>query len=314
MNNASAVPIILIIFNRPETTRIVFERIRAIKPRTLIVIADGPRHERPGETEICKMVRSIVEKIDWSCELLKNYSATNIGCGIRVAGGIDWAFQMVDQAIILEDDCLPDLSFFRFCSELLERYRDDDRVTQISGSNFLFGRRLISDSYYFSRYPIPCWGWATWRRAWGHFDMKMKNWTEDREECLKRFKDDREKAFWSKSWDEVCSGKVDNWDPQWAFNCLQNNALSIVPAVNLVQNVGFGRAATHTRSRSAALRPAVQQIGYPLRHPLRVGQHSRADQYTAGILFHKRSPTRRVAAVIRRRWLAVVSRLRARAV
>ena len=168
-------PVVLIVFNRPEVTKIVFERIRQARPGLLMLVADGPRERRQGEPDACRQVRQIVEHVDWPCEVLKNYSDTNMGCGARVASGIDWVFQHVEQAVILEDDCLPDPTFFRFCEELLDRYRYEERVMQISGSNFLFGRRAVEVSYYFSRYPL-CWGWATWRRAWRHFDFNMQTW------------------------------------------------------------------------------------------------------------------------------------------
>ena len=137
----------LIVFNRPEVTKIVFERIRQATPGRLMVIADGPREGRQGEADACLRVRQIVEHVDWPCEVLKNYSAANMGCGARVASGIDWVFQHVEQAIILEDDCLPDPTFFRFCEGLLERYRDEERVMQISGSNFLFGGRATEELF-----------------------------------------------------------------------------------------------------------------------------------------------------------------------
>ncbi len=301
----------LVIFNRPQTTAMVFERIRQVRPRVLMVIADGPREGRQGEADACRRVRQIVEDVDWPCEVLKNYSDTNMGCGARVASGIEWVFQHVEQAIILEDDCLANLTFFRFCEELLERYRDEERVMQISGSNFLFGRRATEESYYLSRYPL-CWGWATWRRAWRHFDFKMQTWKANRGECLARFTHQSERAFWRHGWDSIAERRLDTWDYQWALAFLTANGLAVTPSTNLVSNVGFGSDATHTRSRLLAIRPAVGAIGFPLRHPVHVEADREADEFTARRLFYKRSALGKAAEMLRRRLLATLSHVRGR--
>jgi hypothetical protein len=137
------------------------------------VIADGPGS---GEDLVkCEAARKIINQVSWDCEVLTNYSDVNLGCKKRISSGLDWVFKQCDEAIILEDDTLPHSTFFRFCSELLERYRDDQRVMMICGQNLQFGRKVNPYSYYFSRCP-HIWGWATWRRAWNHFDLKMKSW------------------------------------------------------------------------------------------------------------------------------------------
>ena len=143
-------PVAFIIFNRPDTTRIVFEEIKKAKPEKLLIIADGPRNNKPGEKERCAETRAIVENIDWECEVLRNYSDKNMGCKNRVASGLNWVFENVEEAIILEDDCLPDQSFFRYCQELLEKYRDDKRIMLIAGDNMLFENNKQKYSYYFS--------------------------------------------------------------------------------------------------------------------------------------------------------------------
>src|SRR4029453_18315014 len=152
-------PVAFFIFNRPEATARVFGEIAKVKPARLFVIADGPRQSRLGEAEKCAAARAIIERVDWDCEILKNYSDVNVGCGIRIATGISWVFEQVEAAIILEDDCLPHQTFFRFCEELLEKYRDDEGVMHIAGNNLLFGRRQMPFSYCFS-YFTPSWGWA----------------------------------------------------------------------------------------------------------------------------------------------------------
>jgi hypothetical protein len=305
-------PVVLIVFNRPRTTQIVFDRIRQAKPNLLMIIADGPRADRPSETALCGTVRKIVEKVDWPCQVLTNYSSDNMGCRRRVASGLDWVFHNVEEAIILEDDCLPDPTFFHFCEELLVRYHDEKRVLQVSGSNFLFSRCEIRDSYYFSRYP-QCWGWATWRRAWQHYDVDMRAWKVNRERYLAQFTDPKERAFWATSWDNTYSGALDTWDSQWMLVYLETSGLSIVPKANLVTNMGFGADATHTRSRLAAIRPAFKSVRFPLQHPSNVVRHVQADELTARRLFYQRSVLGKATEVVKRRVLALTSRMRSSA-
>ncbi len=172
-------PIIFFIFNRPAETFRVFERIREARPEKLLIVADGPRSSRAGEAALCRQTREILDRVDWPCEVLTNFADTNMGCGRRIAGGLDWAFEEVEEGIIVEDDCLPDPSFFRYCAKLLDRYRADERVMMISGDNFQNGVSRTSDSWYFSQLR-HCWDWATWRRAWRHFDFAMSDWPQRR--------------------------------------------------------------------------------------------------------------------------------------
>ncbi len=303
--------VVLIVFNRPEVTKTVFERIRQARPGCLMVIADGPRECRQGETDACRRVREIIEQVDWPCEVLKNYSDTNMGCGARVASGIDWVFRHVEQATILEDDCLPNPTFFSFCEELLERYRDEKQVMQISGSNFLFGRRATEESYYFSRYPL-CWGWATWRRAWQHFDFEMQTWKANRDGCLARFSHQSERTFWRDGWDRIAQRRLDTWDYQLALAFLSTDGLAVTPSTNLVSNIGFGSDATHTRSRLLAMRPGVGAMEFPLRHPVHLEANRVADEFTARRVFCKRSALGKATEIVRRRLLATVSQWRGR--
>ena len=173
-------PVAFIIFKRPEETQRVFAEIRKVKPPKLLVVADGPRPDKPGEDRQCAAARAIIEQVDWECEVLQNYADRNLGCRLRVSSGLDWVFDTVEEAIIIEDDCLPHPTFFRFAEELLERYRDDSRIMSISGQNVQFGRKRTDYSYYFSRYN-HCWSWASWRRAWQYYDVEMKIWPKIRD-------------------------------------------------------------------------------------------------------------------------------------
>lgn len=279
-------PVSLLIFNRPETTARLFEQIRRARPPRLLIVADGPRAGQAGEGERCRVARSVVERVDWPCEVLTNYSEVNMCCKRRVSSGLDWVFDAVPEAIVLEDDCLPHPSFFRFCEELLGRHRDDKHVMHISGDNFQFGRRRQRASYYFSRYP-HVWGWASWRRAWRHYDAEMTEWTtaRDKSAYLDQFTDPSERAFWEETWDRVAAGKIDTWDYQWAFACMARRGLSIMPSTNLISNMGFGEGALHTTSESELANLPVAEVGFPLRHPGSLATDAEADAHTARLFF-----------------------------
>jgi hypothetical protein len=293
-------PVALLIFNRPETTARVFEMIRRARPPILLLVADGARLNHPGEVESVATTRSIVEQVDWPCKVLKNYSNTNLGCRRRVSSGLDWVFQTVETAIILEDDCLPHPTFFRFCEELLEKYKDDENIMHISGNNFQFDHKQGQSSYYFSRYA-HVWGWASWRRAWRHYDVNMKRWTgaESKDLFLSDFTNPAEKRFWKVKWDGASAGRIDTWDFQWVFACLAQKSLSIVPNVNLVSNIGFGLNATHTGNTSNLADIPSVAMTFPLVHPNFFARDIEADEYVAS-LFFRPGLVKYLAKIIRR--------------
>ncbi len=275
-------PVAFIIFNRPDTTRQVFKEIAKAKPPKLLVIADGPRATKPGESERCQQARAIIQQVDWECEVLTNFAETNMGCKMRVASGIDWVFEQVEEAIILEDDCLPEHSFFRFCEEMLIRYRHDERIGMISGGNFQFGQQRGKGSYYFSRYT-HIWGWASWRRAWQHYDREIAQWPAFRDEgwldTLSWTKG--EKEYWRHSFDAVHEGQLDTWDCSWMFTSLIKGMLQVVPNVNLISNIGFGPNATHTQVAGILTDIPTQSMVFPLIHPNFVLADVLADRYIA---------------------------------
>ena len=282
-------PVAFLIFNRPATTKAVFAEIAKAKPSKLFVVADGPRPDRPNEDERCRLTRMIVEAIDWDCELFTNYADTNMGCRDRVSSGIDWVFHHVEEAIFLEDDCLPHPSFFRFCEELLERYRHDERIMAISGDNFQFGRKRTECSYYFSRYT-HIWGWASWRRAWKHYDLSISHWPMIREgQWLDDFLGDRrESDYWTEIFDLVYQGKIGTWDYQWLFACWLESALCVLPNVNLVSNIGFGADATHTGGAGRVAELPTEEMLFPLKHPPAMIRDGAADKNTADLFFRQR--------------------------
>ena len=260
-------PVAVIIFNRPHLARRLFHVLREVKPQTLFIIADAPREGKPDEAELCKAARAVFADIDWDCRVLRNYAETNMGCGQRPATGISWVFEQVPEAIFLEDDCLPHPSFFRFCAELLEHYREDERIAHIGGTNFHPNLNSTVDSYRFSRFPL-CWGWASWRRAWQHFDIDMPAWAAmqasgELDQLLDYWLENPAAVrYWRDRFCLTCTqDKTHVWDYQWIFACWWQRALSIYPNTNLVSNIGFGEDATHTMLASATLSPLLQRYG-----------------------------------------------------
>lgn len=278
-NSVLKTPVVLIVFKRPETTRKVFELIRKARPSKLFVIADGPRANRLGEAEKCAETRAIIHQVDWDCEVFQNYSDINLGCGKRVSSGLDWVFEQVNEAIILEDDCLPHPTFFPFCEELLDRYRNDERISSISAQRF-YNVQSNKDSYYFSRYP-HCWGWATWKRAWKDYDFSLKCWENVKEKSLLNniLLDSKSVKNWEETIQAVYDGKIDTWDYQWTLSCWLQNSLSIHPCANLVTNIGFGLDATHTTANSKFEALPVKAMQFPLRHPSFIVRDIESDSY-----------------------------------
>jgi hypothetical protein len=263
------VPVVFCVFNRPTPTRTVFAAIARAHPARLLIVADGPRKDRPDEEDLCRQVREIAQQVDWPCEVLTNFSATNLGCRERIISGLNWAFSLVEEAIILEDDCLPDPSFFPFCQEMLERYRGDSRIAMISGDNFTGVPLPTGYSYFFSR-MTHVWGWATWRSAWSRYDRHLRQWPEIKRANLlsEIFDDPRLVEYWTARFDEMHDDTgPKTWDYQWAYTNLIHNALCVTPAVNMVTNIGFGADATHTSGADEKMTLAARSMEWPLRHP-----------------------------------------------
>jgi hypothetical protein len=279
-------PVVLIIFNRTDTTQRVFDAIREVKPLKLLVISDAPRINREGEAEQCEATRAIINQVDWECEVLTNHSNINLGPRKRISSGLDWVFEQVEEAIVLEHDCLPGATFFRYCEELLEKYRDDERIMIISGNNLQFGRKRNQYSYYFSRY-IHIWGWATWRRAWEKYDVSIPKWNELKDSSWLSDLLDNQQAvmYWSGIFDAIISG-YDTWDYSLVFSLWINEGLSISPQVNLVSNIGFGENAENCKDISSILaNMLVEELEFPLQHPAVISRHEEADDFTENHFF-----------------------------
>lgn len=262
-------PVLLIAFNRPDFTSRVFETIRKYKPKKLYMAANAPRKERDGEALRCKEVRNIIKAVDWDCEVHTLFRKDHLRLKLSVSSAIDWFFKNEEQGIILEDDIIPEPSFYQFCEELLERYKDDERIGMISGDNFGFGQKRDKNSYYFSRYS-HIWGWASWRRSWKDYDLHMSDYSQflEQDRLKDIFQDPRECDFWKSAFNKVAFDDFETWDYQWVYSNLKNNRLNIMPSVNLIENIGFGETAAHTTEvNSPYANMQVQALSFPLKHP-----------------------------------------------
>lgn len=248
------VPVLLLTFNRLDTMQQVFKQVAQYRPSKLYLASDGPRAHVPGEKDKVDQIRQfLTERIDWECDVKTLFRPANLGCKIAVSEAISWFFEHEECGIILEDDCLPDRSFFTFCTAMLAAYRDDTRIMQISGTNFI-GSYTPDPQYscFFSKYG-GIWGWASWRRAWKHFDLSPEKYHQAKAtEILKGFLGNA--YAWRMSlYEQVFEKNLDTWDYQWSFARAINSGLSIVPAVNLVKNIGFGTDASHTQKTTSVL-------------------------------------------------------------
>ena len=310
--NPLETPVVLLIFNRPELTIRVMDSIRRVQPRRLWVVADGPRTDRPSDARLVAEVRQLVERgIDWPCELKRVYSADNLGCALRVSSGLNAVFAEESRAIILEDDCLPDITFFRFCEELLDHHAENRRVAAISGDNFLGGLTTCGNSYYYSRFP-HCWGWATWRRAWCDYDHSMTGWPDQipGSWLASRTSTPAEYRYWRHAFDSTLKGTMDSWANRWTYTCWRRDWMTILPRRNLVSNIGFGNEATHTKGQTVAAALETTPMEFPLRHPPDTSTDSVADRSTARMLFSRSRLPMRISrrGIVRLRGL--VSKMR----
>ncbi len=285
------VPILLLVWKRPSHTKRVIDSIKQISPKKIYISSDGPIINDKENKRLIELVRKIIFKeIDWDCQVFTNFSKVNKGCKIAVAEGINWFFSNEEEGIIIEDDCVPSKDFFYFCELLLEKYRYDERIWSICGNGYQNDLIKNKESYFFSKYA-DVWGWATWRRCWQFYDPDIKSWNKNRKKSLLKdlFKNVRELNYWNKIFDDLYyKQKPNTWDYQWQYLCFINSGMSCMPFTNLVENIGFGKDATHTNEDPLRLHSNLKNIGrinFPLKHPSKFSVSKECDKKLQKIFY-----------------------------
>lgn len=285
-------PILFLVFNRPLPTMVVFEAIRAQRPSKLYIAADGARLNKQGEKELCDETRNAVLKaIDWPCRVSTLLRDENLGCGKAVSSAINWFFHQEQEGIILEDDCLPDPTFFSFCATMLDRYKDDSRIHHINGSNFQMGHTRGDASYYTSRYA-HIWGWASWKRAWQQYDFTLNRYINYSREGLNPMLQDELQRIYYK--------QVDTWDIQWFFSVWFKDGWCITPNCSLVKNIGYGKDATHTHQTPSWFRQMHYGTMPSITHPTMLACDTAADQFTAATLYNSSVLVKKLKQIVKR--------------
>lgn len=274
--------ILFLVFNRPDTTQRVFSAIKSARPKRLYLAADGPRPDRTGEEACCSEVRGIISNVDWPCDVKMLFRDNNLGCKQAVGSAIDWFFQHEDKGIILEDDCEPSATFYKYCECLLHKYEHDMRIMMISGDNFYPHIRRTTSSYYFTKY-VHCWGWATWKRAWKHYDPDMSHWPcfRDAGYLADILSDKSSIRYWERQFDSTYEGKISSWAYTWMLAMWMQSGMSIIPEKNMVKNIGIGENSTHTKSIDPQLEKVMIQhnLTFPLLDPILITIDQVADIY-----------------------------------
>ena len=288
------VPILFLTFNRMETTRQVFSQISKMRPTQLYIASDGPRLEKPGEIDKVHEIRKyLLDNIFWRCEVHTLFRNENLGCGKAVSGAITWFFEQVESGIILEDDCLPSDSFFFFCRELLQKYKDNPQIMHITGTNPLDISLNGNDSYYFTKVH-QCWGWATWRWAWQKYNFDIDSEILNKFLHSKNFKQFfnhiEERRYWRRVFRNMENHEIDTWDYQWEFAIASNGGLCINPCRNMVSNIGFSPDALHTSTLDSSgnnrLRYDIVAINHPEKIELNAEFSDRISEEHFNIAIH----------------------------
>ena len=277
------IPILFLIFNRLDETAIVFEEIKKIQPLKLYIAADGPRLDKENEIYLCEETKKVIDKINWPCQVYTLFRKENLGCKLAVSSAIKWFFENEEMGIILEDDCVPNKSFFSFCKEMLNFYKNDNRIMHIGGTNLVCQNIEINTSYYFSK-MIHVWGWATWRRAWELYDIQMNDlYKFEKDKIDNIFNVKKHGKHWIKRFKNVQNGLVDTWDYQWVYSVWNNNGLSVIPNKNLIKNIGFNSNATHTKEEGFFSNMIQSELTLPYIFPTNKIQNYILDNYSNSI-------------------------------
>ena len=312
-------PVLLIGFNRPDTTQKVFDQVAKIKPKQLFMFVDGPRVTRLGEDKQCEEVRNIIKQVDWDCEVKTLFLKENAGIRGVMSGpdqALNWFFENVEKGIILEDDCIANKSFFYFCQEIINTFNtgvetvEENKIMMVSGNNFQGGKKRGDASYYFSIYPNT-WGWATWKKSWKlqNFDIKDLQKFKDENKIAQYFRDEKTQQYWLDIFNKMSGGKTDTWDYRWLFAMWNNGGLSVVPNKNLISNIGFDNRATHTKNADPKISNLkTEELEFPIQHPIVQQVDREADLHIFQTIFmRKRSFFWKVSNKIRK-WVRILQK------
>ena len=274
-------PILFMVFNRPDLTKKVFAKIKKYKPEKLYIACDGPRKENVTDLVLNQEVKDIFKNINWKCKVYKSYSKNNLGIKKRTVKSYRWFFSKEEKGIIFEDDCLAHPDFFKYCEILLEKYKNEKKILMINGNNFQDGKRRGKYSYYFSEY-YSTYGWAGWRRTLKNYDENMRSWPQwkksnDWKKFQKKFYN-KEATYWNEIFDKTYKGIIKTWDYQLMLSLWQNKHVVITPNKNLTSHIGLGVNATNSTSKKAGI--PLSPIGFPLKHPLKIRVSEKADRYS----------------------------------
>lgn len=273
-------PILILIFNRPKETKKLVKRLEKFKPKNIYVFSDGPRKNNFSDIELNNQCKLLIQNINWKSKIKKKYLKNNLGCKNAVSRGISWFFKNVKMGIILEDDCIPTESFFKFCEWGLKKFKNSKKVGTITGNNFLNLKINIKSSYYFSKYA-HCWGWATWRNRWALYNKNISFWKrwKNSKNYRELFNLKHEILYWKKIFNNVSKNKIDSWAYPWNLCLWYNNKIVLTPKYNLVKNVGYGNSATHTFVNSDNLNYGTIKLNYPYKSPQIDKVNMEADNY-----------------------------------
>ncbi len=310
MSKQLLTPVLLIVFNRIQLAQQVFDEIKKQRPKYLFIASDGPRKHIQGEAERNKECKALVEQVDWDCEVKTFFRDENVGAGKGVSSAINWFFEHVDEGIIFEEDCLPHSDFFAYCSELLEKYRNNERIMHISGDNFQYGIKRGEASYFFSLQP-HIWGFATWKRAWSKYSFTMDDYSKaEFKEVLKKYYPSwKTRQVFMDKFLLTKRGEINSWDFQWMAAVWRYNGLAILPNVNLISNIGFSADALHCTDPNDPFANIPTQKIIPLIHPDKILINEDADNYYYNRFWYKSFP-RIVYRILRRIYLLLTSDFR----
>ena len=274
--------VLLIVLNRPDKTKKILDSILNSDTKRLYIASDGPRINNESDNILCKEVGDLINNLIKSKTIqIKTLIRTeNLGCKVAVSSAIDWFFEKEQEGIILEDDTLPTPTFYKFCGEMLIKYRNDSRIGVVCGSNLISDHYKCENSYFFSKYN-PIWGWATWKRAWECYDVNMTSWNFNKN--LNFLPNTNYKLFyWNDIFNKAHNNLIDTWDYQWTYACWKNNLLSIIPQHNLIKNIGFDNTATHTNHAipNYVKNNPEKDLLFPLIHPIELNYNPKIDNIT----------------------------------